>query len=357
MKILLGKRESKIRHVTEYLQNELLPLQHGGKLPGIRTIMAATGTGRLTVHHALESLREKGLIRISPHRGIFRIGRRRVTDEIRLFHWLKPCRESKTSFFGILLRKLQECAEAAGRKISIQNVENRLPGELVRELADDGITRCILCSARMHDFAECLKRQTEICLELLPRHTIQVATALRNSPDLTVKQMDYLFQRGYRKIGYLHICGDDMYQYPIQVHRLMEYYRLMAENGLRVDPGWVFQCSGLYENLDEGMRQIMSTNPKPEALIVPGTLAVVRLYSWCRKHHIRIGKDLGVFCCDEISAKLEPEPTAITNNPAEIAKTFWEMFLAAERGERVESRCTELFIRTGQTVPSLIRQR
>ena len=140
-------------------------------------------------------------------------------------------------------------------------------------------------------------------------------------------------------------------------NRLMDYYRLMAESGLRVDPGWVFQCSDLYENMDEGMRQIMNTDPKPEALIVPGTLAVVRLYSWCRKHHIRIGEDLGVFCCDEISAKLEPEPTAITNNPAEIAKTFWEMFLAAERGERVESRCTELFIRTGQTVPSLIRQR
>ena len=353
MKVLRGKRESKVQRVTEYLKNELLGLPHGGKLPGVRDIMAATGTGRLTVHHVLESLRESGRIRIDPRHGIFRINPQRKTDEIRLFHWLKPSPETKTSFSGFLLRKLQECAEAAGRKISIQNAENRLPEELVREVADSGITRCIVCSARMHDFAECLKRQTEICLELLPRHTMPVVPALRNSPDMTVKQMDYLFNRGYRKIGYLHCCGDDMYRYPIQVHRLMDYYRLMAENGLRVDPGWVFHCSDLYENLDEGMRQILSTDPKPEALIVPGRLAVVRLFSWCRKNHVRIGKDLGIFCCDEAPVRFTPDVTTITNNPVNIAETFWEMFLAAERGEPVQSRYTELSIRTGQTLPWL----
>ena len=75
------------------------------------------------------------------------------------------------------------------------------------------------------------------------------------------------------------------------------------------------------------------------------------MYSYCRKHRIRIGSDLAVFSCDDIYENLVPEATVITNNPKEIAKTFWAMFLAAERGEPVESRYTELFIRTGQTVP------
>ena len=60
---------------------------------------------------------------------------------------------------------------------------------------------------------------------------------------------------------------------------------------------------------------------------------------------------LAVFCCDEAPERFSPDVTVITNNPKEIAETFWEMFLAAERGEPVESRYTELFIRTGQTVP------
>ena len=169
---------------------------------------------------------------------------------------------------------------------------------------------------------------------------------------MTVRQMDYLLKRGYRRIGYLQFCGDDMYQYPIQVHRLMDYYRLMAENGLRIRPDWVFHCSDHYENLAEGMRQILNADPKPEVVIVPGS-SLIPLYSFCRKHGVLIGEDLAVFSCDDISVKLKPEVTMITNNPKDIAETFWRVFLAAERGEGVESRYTELFIRTGQTVPSL----
>ena len=68
---------------------------------------------------------------------------------------------------------------------------------------------------------------------------------------------------------------------------------------------------------------------------------------------IRIGKDLALFSQDEVELGLFPEVTAITNNPADIARTFWRMWQAAERGEKVESAHTELLIRTGQTVPRL----
>ena len=55
---------------------------------------------------------------------------------------------------------------------------------------------------------------------------------------------------------------------------------------------------------------------------------------------------------NDVNGNLKPQATTVTNNPQEIAETFWEMFQAAERGEKVESRCTRLFIRTGRTVPS-----
>ena len=100
------------------------------------------------------------------------------------------------------------------------------------------------------------------------------------------------------------------------------------------------------------MKRVMNSDPKPEVLIVPGS-ALARLYPWCRKHKIRIGRDLAIFSCDEVSEPFSPEPTTITNSPAEIAETFWKMFQAAERGEKNASRNTELFIRTGQTVPDL----
>ena len=350
MKPKIGIRSLKTSHVAEYLTNTVLSLPEGAKLPGIREIMKKTGSGQRVVCRILRELQNKGLIRVEPCRSIRRLGPSDPSGDIRLFHWSICNVDQRSNFLGPLFRSLQEYAEAAGRKLTVENAGRRSPEKLAEELAEQGITSAILYGAAQPDFAHELKKHLKLCLELLPRHSGRETVELRDAPDMTVRQMDYLLKRGYRRIGYLHFCGDDMYQYPIQVHRLMDYYRLMAENGLQIKPDWVFHCSDRYENLDEGMRQILNADPKPEVLIVPGS-SLIPLYSYCRRHHVRIGKDLAVFSCDEINEALFPEPTTITNNPAEIAKTFWEMFLAAERGEKVESRCTELLIRTGQTVP------
>lgn len=348
-----GIRRRKVRKAVEYLQGELLKLPCGARLPGIRTIMRQTGTGQITVSHALDILKNEGVIRIDRDRGIYRIKPEENRNEIRLLNWQGLDSFSDTSFFGILYRKLKELAAESGWKITVENAKGRLPEELTEELIESGITRCIVGSATSPDFALCLKKRMRICLELLPRHLEQVAPELRGASDMTVRQLDYLFKLGYRRIGYLHFCGVDVAHYPVQVLRLMDFYRLMAEKGFQVNPDWVFQCSEKYENLEEGMTKMLRSVPRPEALIVPGSAVIRKLYAFCRKHGIRIGRDLAVFSCDEPQEHFDPEVTSITNNPKDIANTFWAMFQAAERGEPVENRRTEFFIRTGQTVPHL----
>ncbi|MBQ9336506.1 MAG: LacI family DNA-binding transcriptional regulator [Lentisphaeria bacterium] len=350
MKHKVGIRECRVKRVTEYLQNKLLPLPYGGRLPGIRTIMEQTGTGRLTVSHALQELMRQGYILIRPDRGIFRIKPAEKSDEIRLLHWSLSSLD-RPGFVVSLFRTLEKQAAEAGRKITVENVGQRPGEEVAEELIGHGISRCILCGAQSAEFARHLHRRMKICLEIFPRHSERIMPELRNSPEMTVIQVNYLLRLGYRRIGYIHYGGNDVFQYPVQFMRLMDYYRLMAENGLRVNPAWVFHCSDHYENLEAGLERMMASGPKPEALIVPGS-ALRHLYPYCRKHKIRIGKDLALFSQDEISEKLTPEPTTVTNNPEEIAETFWRMFRAAERGEKVESAYTQLFIRTGQTVPS-----
>ena len=345
-----GIRERKVEHVVEYLQNVLLPLPPGGKLPSFRAIKKRTGCGQRTLEHALERLRKAGLIRIDPWRGIYRVGQAEPTDEIRLIHFQKG-ELADSTFIFTLFRELGKHAESSGRKITIESAGRRTPETIVQELMEHGISRCIVSGATQPDFARCLKQRIPLCLELLPRHGEPVVPSLCDSPDMTVIQMNYLFNLGYRRIGYVHYGGKDMRFYPINWLRLMDYYRLMAENGLKVDPAWVFHCSERYEDLASGIERIMHSDSPPEVLIMPGS-AVPRLYLWCRKHHIRIGRDLAVFSTDDVNMNLRPQATTVTNNPKEIAESFWEMFQAAERGEKVESRNTNLFIRTGRTVPS-----
>ncbi len=346
-----GIRSLKIKRVAEYLLNVLLPLPYGGKLPGIRTIRKETGAGQSTVTHALRQLEADGLIRIDPERGTFRIKPAENSNEIRLLHWSVSSLKN-SGFVRTLFDTLSGLAVADGRKITVESVGPRSKEEIAAELFSQGISRCILFGAQSADFAGYLHTHVKNCLELLPRHTGQVAAELRDSPEMTVMQIEYLRKLGYRRIGYLHFCGNDFSLYPVQVIRLLDYYRMMAENDLHADPRWVFHCREDYGNLETGMKQIMRSDPRPEVLIVPGS-AVVRLYAWLKNHKIRIGKDLALFSQDEVEPGLFPEVTAITNNPADIARTFWRMFQAAERGEKVVSAHTELLIRTGQTVPRL----
>ena len=348
-----GVRDLKYSHVTEFLLNVLLPLAEGDKLPCVRTIMKQTGAGQMAVCHVLSSLQQDGFIRIDPRRGIYRARPTERPHEIRLLHWLLSEWEGN-HFIGMLFRKLVELAKADGRMVTIENVRGRPPDKIVSELTGQGISRVIVYGARWPDHALELQRNMKCCLELMPRHSSREIVFMRDSPDMTAIQLDYLLKRGYRRIGYLYLYND-MDQYPIHVQRRMDFYRLMAENGLPVKPEWVFQCSLPYEQIESGMIRLWSSDPKPEALIVPGGAMLKPFFACCRKLGIRPGKDLAVFSCDEISTVLTPEVTAITNNPAEIAETFWQMFLAAERGEKVESCYTELFIRTGQTVPAINR--
>ena len=189
-------------------------------------------------------------------------------------------------------------------------------------------------------------------MELLPQHTSRITAELRESPDMTARQLDYLFKLGYRRIAYMHFGGKDVSRYPVHILRLLDYYRMMALKGYQVNPDWVFGIDDDCENIEEGIGQILNSRPKPEALIVPSEI-FSRLYSYCRKHKIRIGKDVAVFACEDVLGRQFPNVTVITNNPEDIAETFWKMFLAEERGEGMGSLSTELLIRTGQTVPSL----
>ena len=341
--------------MTEYLMDRLLPLPCGSKLPGIRTIMAQTGGGRMTVAHALRDLEQRGYIQVQPLRGIFRTKPDEKSDEIRLLHWsLSDINE--LLFVKVLFGTLTELAAKDGRTLTVENVRHRSWEKVADELTSHGISRVIIYSSMIHDFAEYLSPRMDVCMELLPRHMKQVTAELRESPEMLSLQLAHLFYRGYRRIGYLHFGGSNLYQYPIHIMRLLDYYRMMAERGFPVNPAWVVHLSERLENLEAGLDAMWNSLPRPEALIAGDVNDLTGLYAWCRKHRIRIGKDLALSCCDDVNMEDFPEVTTVTNNPAEIARTFWRMFLAAERGETVESRYTELMIRTGLTVPGKKRR-
>ena len=344
-------RTKKLNNVVEYITNAVLPLKPGERTLGIRAIMKETGAGRRTVMHALDKLILDGIIKVEPKRGIFKRISDKKSEEIRLLHWGVGFWD-KVGFMGSLIDELSTLATKDKRTIVMENISNRSTGEVVDELIKDGIDNCIILGAMNHEYGKVLSNIMSNCLELLPRHTMSTCVTLMDSPIMTKMQCDYLINLGYTRIGYIHICGTDISRYPIQVVRLMEYYRIMAEKRLFVDPKWVFQCDGNCSNIDEAIEQIFSAMQVPQVLIVPG-YSLKYLYPTCKKAGIKIGKDIAIFSCDESDEEFVPEVTHITNNPREIGRVCWNMFSKLCNGETVESCYTDLRIKIGKTVPRI----
>ena len=124
MKRKAGIRATKVKRVTEYLLNQLLPLPCGSRLPGIRTIMEQTGAGRLTVSHALQELTQPGFLRVRPDRGLFRSKPDGKSDEIRLLHW-SLCNIDEPGFVRTLFGALTELAAKERRILTVENVRSR----------------------------------------------------------------------------------------------------------------------------------------------------------------------------------------------------------------------------------------
>ena len=353
MKRPIGIRQKNIIKVVDYLNNYLYSHPYNNKLPGLRTIMKETQVGRIAVYHALHKLESSCLIKIDPYKGIYRVTSPKSSqNEIRLLNWQIMDADGKNHFFHILYEKLLELANNSGYNLTIENAINKTPEELTNELVSSGVTKCIVSSAFNPEFAILLKKHMQLCMELLPQHAEEVTTELRDSYNMTQIQLEYLFNLGYQRIGYIHFGGNDLVRYPIHILRVLDYYKMMAEKGYKVNPNWVFNIDDNCENIEEGINQILNANPKCEAIIVPSEI-FNQLYSYCKKHKIKIGKELAVFANEDTLSMQHPEVTVITNNPENIAEQFWQMFLDLEKGKGTSSSNTQLFIRVGQTVPSI----
>ena len=344
-------RTKKLDKVIEYITNAVIPLKDGERAPGIRAIMQETQAGRRTVMHAIDQLSKDGVIKVEPKRGIFKKVPQENNDEIRLLHWGAVISDKK-GFMGALLDELSLAAASNNRKIIMENISNKSALEVVEELKCNCISNCIIVGAMNYEYGKVLSAQMNNVLELLPRHSLSTCVSIIDSPLMTSMQLEYLFNLGYTRIGYIHCCGIDISRYPIQVVRLMEFYRIMAEKGLPVNKQWVFQCTENCSNIEEGIEQIFASLQAPQVLIVPG-YSLKYLYPALKKKGLKIGKDIAIFSCDETDEEFVPEITHITNNPREIGRICWNMFSQMIKGEKVDSCYTDLRIKIGKTVPTI----
>ena len=339
------------RHrIAVYLDDLLAKLPPGGKLPGMRELIRDSGVGRTLLERELRELVARGRAEVKPRQGYF-VRQGAGTERVLLLHEaLYPSHEG--GFVDQLFDHMARLAGERGLSLRFVKVAAMHEAELAELLTRSRAEQVFLNGLRDAPRAEFVRGRVRYCVEILPRHASSLGAEVRNSP-ISAMQMEYLFQRGYTRIAYMHQV-QDWNNTPTQLIRLLNYYRVMSEKNLPVRPEWVFQYVYDWENLNRDMYKMMNSPEPPEALIAPGS-SMEFVYRFCANNGIAVGSELAVLGCDDTAPGLSPRPTTVTNYPVEIARQAWSIMDSLCRGE-VRKELTTPLIVTGETVPVRKRQ-
>ena len=332
--------------VADYLENVLANLPPGGKLPGIRAMVAQSGVGRTLLEAELSRLEREAFIEVRFRQGCYKTVHSDNNLVLCLHEVLYPAKHP--GFNDILFSTIRSIAQERGLELQLINIANMDEAELLSLLKNSPAEMVFLGGPRETSRAAFIRKYVRYCVEIFPRHAVTLGAELRNTP-ATPLQMEYLFQKQYTNIAYIHQV-ENWNNTPTQLIRLLDYYRIMSEKHLQVYPEWVFQYTYEWNTFNRNMHKMMNSPHPPEAVIAPGS-CMEHLYTFCSNNGIKIGSELAIMGCDDQVPDLSPRPTSLTNYAAEMAYHAWSIMDSLQQGiERHD--LTNLKIVTGETVPT-----
>lgn len=342
-------------YTDEYIRNFIRELifitTPGGRLPGIRQLMQISGVGRIRLEKILQEFAGNQVIEIRPQSGCYRTADISGNAPIAFIHFSpQPMVETEYSFHGGAVKYLRQKAAETGQELEIIHACGMSDETLCEFVQSRHITRAFILGASHSDTIAKLQHHLRHTVSLLPRYPSAVGCELRDSPEMTAIQLKYLFNRNYRHIAYIHNAEDHL-KTPVQLMRLFDYYRIMAEHGIKVEPEWVFFCSYDKASFFRSMHRFIGCKRPADAMIVPGSCLKL-VYEFCADNGLGVGKDLAVMCCDDVAPDLIPRATTVTNSPREIGEMAWQVMQNTLQGKTVSAQ-TNLRIITGETVPYL----
>lgn len=333
-----------------FLEEVLFSLPDHAKLPGLRKLIAASHIGRNRLERILKEFEMRNLIEVRNRSGRYRLPSNTPIPIVFIHSLPATPPESGHDFIGGIIRTLHECAQKNRQPFSTLKISDMQPDNLAALLQSKNIRQAFIFGSESPAVTDLIRTYIPFSVSLLPRHPVQIGSELRDSAIMTEIQLQYLFSRNYRRIGFIHNVEKDWSKSPVQLNRLLNYYRIMAENGIKTEPEWVFYGGYDYEHFNRAMYRLMRCGNLPDAIIAPGS-SIRNFYTFCRGNGIQIGKDLAVIGCDNTADDLQPQVTCVTNTPREIGRQAWDIMQKTLQGKNI-CEVTNLRIITGQTVPN-----
>lgn len=339
----LFHRESRERdraQVRKLIEAELLRLAPGDPLPPVRSLMQMHQVSLARLQKVLGELHEEGLIDRRARSGNFK-SHRAETARVSPFVDVIAARTDprQRPLHASILEQLSEQLSKQGQGLRLHRLSaDNLQADARALAGRSDVRSAVLLSLEASLVNEVFARSpiTSVCL--LPKQDPELyqRPCICTSAEVTAIQLQHLWELGHRRIGFL-----DRYdrQNPVWSFLLRRetYYRLMAEQGYRVDPAWVTPAGVLEEQIIQALQQMFEAPQPPTALIV-SDVQLPATYQFMTSRGLKVASDLAIVGTDNLpeSVAMHPPTTTVRIAQEDIARMTLTTLTRQWQGLHVE---------------------
>ena len=257
-------------------------------------------------------------------------------------------------FFSQVLEAIRTCAEERGYDITLLGNRGGKSGgyyEHAMRRQCDGV----IIAQNLFDADEVQRlADSELPVVSIDQVFSGRTAVLSKNIESTREIVHYLYERGHRKIAYIHgELGD------VTKQRLAGFYRGLRDCGLEVPPEYVIQAR-FHEPRDSGLatRQLLQLADRPTSILYPDDISYLGGLTEIESQGLSVPGDVSCFGYDGIrmAGALRPSLATYRQNAEEIGRTAMEQLLEAVEHEKYfapEIITVAGRIQEGQTVRDL----
>ncbi len=355
----MGIRDTRNQQAEDYIRQCLDNLNVGEALPPLRQMCRESQLGRNVLENAIRKFKNNNVLETRPRSGIYLTGKKNdqrdnIIDlvacaEIAYFESPPP-----DAFIVHLMNNL--LAEAAQRNLTPRF--HRISwysqvSEYEKIISTYNIKNALLLMPHHNDVQKIFDAHDVAYTVVLPRYYPNSGPAVIDAPELVEMQLQYLLEKGHRRIGFIHTV-DLGFANITDLLRRESFYRIMSENGLPVRPEWVIHYSLKQEQLYERLDRMFAANQRPTALVISDWL-LKPVYHYMKLRKMEIGKNISIISSDGLEPEeFKPIPTSIVNSTAKIAELAWTLLERRQHNPGMTSiDYIDLKLKEGQSVADL----
>lgn len=228
--------------------------------------------------------------------------------------------------------------------------------EILEKFDDTMIDGLIICSGRLpsDELIPLLERFSCVVsiTRPLPRHLGSVVRGDYVPGYRAVIGFKYLYEQGYRRIGYLRLQHYDLY---VDIHT---FQRDLEKIGIVLKDEWTRACAPRWQAGYDAGRALLQAQPELQAIIGGNDLVALGAMRAASDLGRQIGVDLAIIGADDImlASQVTPPLTTLKTNAYAVGSMAAELLIKRMSGDLLHREyvySTDLIIR--DSTPSLLK--